>query len=302
MKLAKLWAVFFLFFLFFLFPQKTFAAFSFSIDSTSAGVVSSGDQEVDVNLSIVDLPSESYFRVALQKESGGSYYGYVKNNNGDWVAIQPFSADCSVYYRASDTSIISLQLQFKLGANEIDNGSYNLKAHRFTSTGSCSSTKATNDYAVTVSLSTPTSTPTLVPTNTPVPTATSVPTPTKTPTPAPVKTPTPTPKSGSTSGSGTTSTPVPTKVLAFSSQAAGGSGNINTAVSPTVNLSPTPTKSESTKKPTPTPIKSGQTAVLGVAQSNLSKILIGLGVVFLAACGIMALRSFRKGKKDESDY
>lgn len=149
-------------------------------------------------------------------------------------------------------------------------------------------------------------------TSTPAPTATPTPTvvPTNTPTPttAPTPTKTPAPKS-STGGAGATVTPkpissptsAPTKILALSSQAAGGSGNINTTISPTLNLTLTPTK-EPTKKPTPTPIKSGQTAVLGVTQSNLSKVLIGLGIIFLATCGIIAFRSFRKAKNDESHY
>lgn len=288
-----------LFLLFFFFPLRTLAAFSFSIDNVNPTTISSGSQEIDVSLTINDLPSESFFRVALQKTSGGSYYGYVRNNNGDWSAIQPLSGDCSVYYRVTDTSTTSLLLKFKLGEDtSVENGSYNLKAHRFTSTGNCSYTKATNDYAVTVSLSTPTSTPTIAPTPT-----TAAPTPTKTPTPTPAKTPTPTPKSSSSGGSSATATPkptasptpAPTKVLALSSQAAGGSGNINTAISPTATSSPTPTK-EPTKKPTPTKT----TAILGVAQANLSKVLIGLGVIFLAACGIIAFRSFKNRKEDKT--
>lgn len=302
--LLKILSLIIFLFLFFFSPQRTLAAFSFSIDNVSSTTISSGSQEIDVSLIINSLPSESFFRVALQKESGGSYYGYVKNNNGDWSAIQALSGDCSAYYRVSDTSTASLLLKFKLGEDiVVENGSYNLKAHRFTSTGNCSYTKATNDYAVTVLLSTPTSTPTPAPTNTPAPALTSTPIPTTTPTPT--KTPTPTPKSVSGGGSSSTSTPkptsppttAPTKILALSSQAAGGSGNINTAVSPTATSSPTPIKSGPTKKPTPTPIKSGQAAILGVTQNNLSKILIGLGIIFLATCGIIAFRSFKKEDK-----
>src|SRR3990167_11372362 len=116
--------------LFFLLSSKSYATFSFTIDSVSTATISSKDQEIDVDLNIIDLPSESYFRVALQKESGGSYYGYVKNNNGEWATIQSLSGDCSQYYKVSDTSTTSLKLQFKLGETEIDNGNYNLKAHR----------------------------------------------------------------------------------------------------------------------------------------------------------------------------
>ncbi|MDP3726907.1 MAG: lamin tail domain-containing protein [bacterium] len=140
----------------------------------------------------------------------------------------------------------------------------------------------------------PTLTPTSVPTNTPVPTATTAPTPTKTPTPTPTKTPTPTPtpKSVSSGGSGATATPkptlpptsAPTKTLALSSQAVEGTGT------------PSPTTS---KKPTPTPLRKasrGTVAILGVAQNNLSKILVGLGAIFLLACGILAFRYYKKTK------
>lgn len=149
------------------------------------------------------------------------------------------------------------------------------------------------------STSEPTATPTPVPSPTNTPTPTTAPTATKTPTPTPIKTPTPTPKSSSTGGAGATATPkptlpptsAPTKILALSSQAAGGSGNIKNSTSPIATSSPTPTK-EPTKKPTPTIA----TAVLGVAQSNLSKILIGAGVIFLLACGILAFRNFKREK------
>ena len=185
---------FLLFFLFFscslLFsPDKVFAAFSFNILSVSTATINSGNQEITVELSISDLPSESYFRVALQKTSGGSYFGYIQNNNGDWATIQSLSGDCSIYYKVTDTNTSSLQLKYKVGDDTtIDSTSYKLKAHRFTKT--CTSyTEATNSADMTLNFPTPTPTPT--PTTQ---SSTATPTPAKTPSPSPIKTTTPSPK------------------------------------------------------------------------------------------------------------
>lgn len=185
----------------FIFPQKIEAAFSFEMASPSATTISSGAQEISVNLNITDLPSESYFRVSLQKESGGSYYGYLLNNNGDWAKILTLGGDCTAYYKVSDITTKSLTLKYKIGDDtEVSNGNYNLKAHRFTKT--CTSyTEGTNSFAFIVNLPTPTPTPTpsptpdstTVPTSAPTPTKTPTPTPTKSPTPIPTKTPTCTP-------------------------------------------------------------------------------------------------------------
>lgn len=181
----------------FVFPQVAEASFSFEMASPSATVISSGAQEISVNLNITDLPSESYFRVSLQKESGGSYYGFQLNNNGDWAKILTLSGDCTAYYKVSDITTETLSLRYKIGDDaEVSNGNYNLKSHRFTKT--CTSyTESVNSFAFIVSLPTPTPspspTPTLAPTPTPTPTKTPTPVPTRSPTPIATKTPISTP-------------------------------------------------------------------------------------------------------------
>jgi hypothetical protein len=188
---------FFLVFLFlFISSNSVNAAFSFSISSPSATLINSGGQEIDVSLNITDLPSESYFRVSLQKDTGGSYYGYIKNNNGDWSKIQTLSGDCTGYFKVSDLNTNLINLKFKIGDDtSIDNGAYNFKAHRFVKT--CSSyTEAINSIPLTVELPststpTPTSTPTTSPTVSPTVTPTVKPTPTKSPSPRPTTSPTP---------------------------------------------------------------------------------------------------------------
>lgn len=181
-------------FLLLFFPEKAEAAFSFNIASSSATTITSGDQDIEVRLNVIDLPNESYFRISLQKEGGGSYYGYVLNNDGAWAKIQTLDGDCTTYFKVTDTSITSLSLKYKIGDDaEIANGNYHLKAHRFTV--SCTSyTEATNSLSLIVSLpvSTPTPEPTEVPlpTDTPTPWPTDTPAPTLTPTPKPTATPT----------------------------------------------------------------------------------------------------------------
>ncbi len=183
----------------FTFPQKVNAAFNFNISSPSATLINSGAQEIEVFLNITELPSESYFRLSLQKESGGSYYGYVQNNNNEWAKIQTLSGDCTSYFKITDLKTSLVILKYKIGDDlSLDNGNYFLKAHKFTKT--CSSyTDGLNAISVTVSLPTPTPSPTPINTPTEAPTAnpTVKPTPTYSSTPKPTlkptSTPTPTP-------------------------------------------------------------------------------------------------------------
>ncbi|GIW61414.1 MAG: hypothetical protein KatS3mg089_0266 [Patescibacteria group bacterium] len=165
--------------------NQSFAAFSFHIESIDPESVSSNDQEITVRLTLVDLPSESYFRIGWQEASGKPYFGYVKNNTGEWVKVDA-SQDCKNYYHVSDLSTQSLVLVTKVGQeNAVDNGEYLLKARRYTA--SCSSYTDSEPITVQVNLPTPTSTPT--PTSPPEPTST----PTRIPTPTPTSTKTPTP-------------------------------------------------------------------------------------------------------------
>lgn len=253
----------------FSFPQKAFSAFSFNIASVSATTIFSGGQEIEATLVITSLPSESYFRVALQKDSGGSYLGYVKNNNGDWSAIQSLNGDCTIYYRITDTSTTSLLLKFKLGEDAvIDSGNYNLKAHRFTKTCT-SNTEATNSQSFTVNIPTPTSTsgpsptPGLTSTNTPIPTK--VPTSTLTPTKKPTNTPTP-------------------------------KKEVEVVLGAKTKKSPTPTPDIS---------KNEEEKIAGARSVNPTYVLfILIGIVILMGCGILAWQKFdplhrKKGFFDE---
>lgn len=126
---------------------------------------------------------------------------------------------------------------------------------------------SSNNASIPVPTATPT--PTTEPTNTPTPATANTPTPTKVPTPTKTPTPTLKPKSNSPS-------PTPTPKAQSSA--------------------PTSVLGEKTKTNTPTPTTSSKPQ--GSSSDNLAKILIGLGVVFLGACGILVFRSYSKGKGD----
>lgn len=142
-----------------------------------------------VVLDITDLPSESYFRVAFQKEGSDKYIGYLKNDRNEWVKIKTLgTSECTDYFKVLDTTATSASFFIKIGEDEsADSGVYLIKGHRYTSTcKSYTNSSETEAIKVTVSLPIPTSTPTPTPTPLPTSAPTPKPTPTRTPTPASV--------------------------------------------------------------------------------------------------------------------
>ena len=115
-----------------LFPVA-YAAFSFSVKSIDKQSLAQKEEEVKVTLAINELPSESYFRVAFQPKDGGAYFGYIKNDKSEWVKIGTLSGDCQNYYHLTDTSANELTISLIIGGeNEIENGDYLIKGHRYT--------------------------------------------------------------------------------------------------------------------------------------------------------------------------
>jgi hypothetical protein len=238
------------------------AAFSMNINSLTPTSVSSNEQEVTVTASISGLPNPSYFRAAWQKSSGDTYFGYVKNNSGDWVKVQT-DQDCKNYYSVSDTTTTTLTLVTKIGDdNDPQNGSYSIKLRRYTA--SCGSNSDSDPFSISINLPTPPPTPTPNPPQTPTPSQAPDPTPTplKTPTPTPTRKPTPKP----------TPTPSP-EVL--------GSQTDN----------PTPSTEAFVSTPTPpSPSKFKTPIVAGV--------FIGLGIILVGAAGFLA---YKKQKENSPD-
>ena len=183
--------------LFFVLALPAHAAFSFNIDSIDPTTVSSKEQTVTVQISLANLPAgDSYLRLSWQESDNKPYFGYMQNNAGDWVFIQPLSGDCTKYYKVSSVTTVAT-LSAKIGEDtDINPGTYTLKAHKFTPACSYSSITPTASILVAIPTATPTPAPTGTPTPTPTPTSTPTPRPTATPLakpdPAPQDTPTPT--------------------------------------------------------------------------------------------------------------
>jgi len=209
--------------------------------------------------------------VAFQKSEGSDYFGYIKNNVGDWVKINVLNGDCLVYYKVSDLSTTSLVLSLKIGLGyTLDNGTYRIRAHRFTS--GCSATESGESSVLTINLLLPTPTPTL----SPEPTSTDTPTPTPSPTPTPTATVKP--------------TPTPTK-----------------KASPTPSGSPEETPQETTNPdilglrdslkttPTPEPEKPAKISPF------VSILLIVFGGLFLIGGGVSVFLQAKKGSDTPSD-
>lgn len=112
----------------------------------------------------------------------------------------------------------------------------------------------------------------------PTPTPTDTPTPTKTPTPkkipTPTKTPTPTLTSKSTSAQTTTAEQRDNPTLGVASEK-----NNNSILGESSNVSESPTEAP-------------ETEVLGQTRSKSPFVFMGLGLIFLAVCGILAYLQF----------
>lgn len=192
--MKKILAVFAILFL--LSAKDISAAFSFQISSISPSTISSKDQEVTVNVTLSDLPGESYFRAEFQQSSGSQYFGYSKDNSGNWIKVDA-NMDCKSYYKVSDVTTTSLVLSLKIGTdNNPTNGTNNVRVRRYTNT--CGSSDDSDPVNIDFTLPTPTPSPTPTPTSTPSPSPTKAPTPTpaptKSPTPKPTTKPSPTPE------------------------------------------------------------------------------------------------------------
>lgn len=176
------------------FPQKVVASFSFQIDAISKTQVVNVEDEIVSTITITDLPSgDSYFRVAIQKNAGDTYFGYTRNNENGWAQINT-SQDCKNYFKVTGPGSSIVSIGTKVGdSNFLENGQYNLKARRYTS--SCSTTYDSNSILFDILVPTPTPTisptvePTIAPTSTPTKTTTPVSTAVPTVKPSPAKTP-----------------------------------------------------------------------------------------------------------------
>lgn len=259
-------------FLFFLFSssfvKSVFAVIS--ITDISSTIINSQDDIISLTATASGLSSSTqYLQVVFTKEGEATdYLGLTSNQQGEWYKYKSSPSllgDLQIYFYnfvpvgGAWTGTISAKLDTDDSGFK-GQGSYIVKLAKYIT--SSSPTYSTNQYTLTVNI-TSTPTPTVTPTLAPTPT----PTPTKTPTPTPVP---------STPTSKPSLTPLPTSVLGESTE----SGSV---------VSPTNVELLNNKNI----LISNQAKS---ASNNFQKILIFLGVVFIATCAILAFREIRKRK------
>lgn len=181
-----------------IFPHKSLAL-SVSINNTNPNVITNTDQIIDIEALVSGVSDDYYFRVGMKQ--GSKYIGYSANNDGEWIKIDTMDNEkkdnrCHSYLKIEKGDSGVFNLKFKIGEeNSIQNGSYVIKIHRFTT--ACGNADVA-ETAISILLptptatTTPTATATATATVTATVTSTAISTPTKTPTPTPTKSPTPT--------------------------------------------------------------------------------------------------------------
>ncbi len=179
-----------------IFVQPVEAAMSLSVTNIPPGVDQAQEFSADVSFLCSSCTSDSFLRGVFYP-SGTSYFGFTKDNTGNWVNAP--GGGCNQYFKISGDEIKegswSGTLQFKVDCESSfyqGPGDYLFKVGRYTS--SCGAPIWSSE--TTIAVTGPTPTPTPAPTETPAPTPqhTRTPTPTRTPTMLPTKTTTPTMK------------------------------------------------------------------------------------------------------------
>lgn len=276
-----------LFLFFFFFPQTTLAA-AFTFEGAPPSISDNQSFTINVTLSINNSAGKSYYiRAAFSHpDSSTSYFGYTKNNTGDWYNGEP-KIDKTQFYKVimdeGDQKTFTIEVKPDSESTFYKNkgpATYNFKLGRYTELGTsptwCDnkttySTGYCNIASISISsASTPTPTPILSPILTPTPTPSPTPTP-KTPTPKPA-TPKPT----------ATSTPKPTAISVKISK--------DIEESPLPTVLPAATRS-AIPSPSPTP-KQIETKV--ASENNFQKILIVVGLIFIISSGFWFIRSLKK--------
>jgi hypothetical protein len=281
-------------------PKTVFAV---TVEVNNAPTSLNDEQEFIVSVSVSGASSNTnnYLRGAFYSDtSPTSYFGYTFNHLNNWYNGSPSPIDPHQFLQIQIGSDGSWSGEVKVkpdisSSNFTGSGSYSFKIGRYTANGtSVSKWSQPNSLSINTTDSTATPVPTSVPTNTPTPTKTPTPTPTTKPsptpkTPTPTKIPTPTPiKLGPTvlpilianDVQESTKEALPTSILGESTESA--ASNISPTDNPKIKISPPEKK----------------TTAFESSSGNLSKILIGIGVIFVISCGILAFRGYIKSRKE----
>jgi hypothetical protein len=178
---------------FFIFPKLSFATVQVSVSDVPSSIGESSEFQASVFLSCSGC-ADSYLRGVFYP-SGSSYFGYTKDNNGNWINAS--GSNCTSYFKICSSDLSegswSGKLTFKSDTQSSfynGSGEYLFKVGRYTP--SCGSPTWSSESTISIigPTKTPTPAPTSAPTDTQVPTKT--PTPTKSPTPSPTKSISPT--------------------------------------------------------------------------------------------------------------
>ncbi|RJQ36079.1 hypothetical protein C4559_05755 [Candidatus Microgenomates bacterium] len=275
----------FLIFLFFFFLPSTINAANIFVENVPAQINHDQEFEISVRVSSAAANTNNYLRAAFYSEaSKTSYFGFTFNNSATWYNGTPSPIDSHQFFQINIDSDGNWSNKLKVKADINSdyfkgNGSYYFKIGRYTANGSSvtdwSDPTLVNVYAPSP---TPTLTPTVVPTNTVVPTK--VPTASST-----TKSSTPTLAKSQTTPALITSTeekeqeedlnnPSLISVL----------GDNDVSISADKNASPT-----------------GIIKTLASSNNNLPKVFIGIGIIFLIACGILSFRTYQKSKMEDQE-
>lgn len=268
----------FLFFLFLFFPTPTFAV-TFTFQGAPSNILDNQSFPVNVTLTASNSAGKSYYiRGGFFQPSSTSYFGYTKNNTGDWYNGRPSPILVTNFFKITldQNSSWSNIIEFKPDSSSTSYkgpGLYNFKIGRYTEGGSLTwCNNETNPCSI--------SNININSSQTPTPTSTQAPNQSSTPTDSPLVTPTPT-KSDSIETDSIESElePNPTTV----------SINLfDKEISNSSSVLPASTKSS---MPTP---RSKKEEFLADREINPSKVLIIFGfVVIITAIGIF-VKSFIK--------
>lgn len=280
----------FFFLLFLLSPQKTLAV-TFTFDGAPSNITDTQSFSINVTLNIANSTGKIYYiRAAFfHPDSPSSYFGYTKNNIGDWykVQISPTPTDKTQFYKVimdeGEQKTFIIEAKPDQESNYYKNkgpGVYNFKLGRYTEGGNspiwCSGEDMPCSIAsISIASSvTPTPTPTPTPTLTPAPTST----------PSPIKTPTPKP-----------STPKPTVSSAPTPTPKATAVSVSLARETSSSKSSLDILGTESAEPSLEPVKkSEEVKTLGTNENNLPKILMGLGVIIILSGAGIYVKSLKK--------
>lgn len=246
-----------------LFPSPTFAARSLTTESNKSSLF--GEEEMIITASASGFTSGEtiYIKGAFYKEGSTNYFGYTKKDS-TWIKNGETTTSQKSIVVGSWDGKLDVKSDFADSGYQGE-GDYKFKVgFYYTTSGGNLFSVNWSDNVLSMVINEPnyTSTPTPSPANTPTPTSTPKPTATHTPTPTPTKAATPTVTIEPTSDD-----VLPTAILGES------------------------TSLENTPSPT--------TAVKNISGSPnpLPAILIGIGTILLAVCGILAFQEYKKSKQ-----